>query len=174
LSLYRNHLAKEKSVADNYAFSLRNNVPLQLSDRTIEKSVEEESSLLAGYEQRLKELIALCRQNGIEPVFITQPSLVGEGTDSATGVNLATYRLNDTINGKQYWERLELYNNETIKVANAANAFAIDLAHMMPKSSLYFYDMSHFNIPGCTKVAQLISSKMEPYLEDKFPSFKNK
>jgi lysophospholipase L1-like esterase len=171
LSVYRNHLAKEKSVADNYAFSLMKNVPLQLDDSTIQKAVDAESLLVNEYGSRLKKLIQLCRQNNIEPVFITQPSLVGEGIDSLTSVNLATYRLNDTTNGKQYWKRLELYNNETVQVATASNVFVIDLAHQLPKQSIYFYDMSHFNIPGCATVAELIASKLKPFLKERYPSF---
>ena len=172
LTITRNHLAKEKTVADNYAFSLTKNIPLQLYDSVIQNAVDAESLLLRNYDSRLKELIRLCRLNNIEPVFITQPSLVGEGIDSLTGVNLATYRLNDTTNGKQYWKRLELYNNETIKVAKASNTFVIDLAHELPKSSIYFYDMSHFNIPGCEKVAELVAESLDPYLQQKYPEYK--
>jgi len=172
LTLDRNHLAKEKNVADHYAFSLSKNIPLQLNDNVIQNAVNTESLLLHDYDSRLKELIRVSRLNNIEPVFITQPSLVGEGIDSLTGVNLATYRLNDTTNGKQYWERLELYNNETITVSKASNTFVIDLAHELPKSSIYFYDMSHFNIPGCEKVAELIANRLSPYLQEKYLAFR--
>jgi len=158
-------------VTDHYAFSLIKNVPLQLDDSTIQKAVDAESLSVNEYGSRLKELIYLCRQNSIEPVFITQASLVGEGIDSLTGVNLGTYRLNDLTNGKQYWKRLELYNSETIQVANASNVFVIDLAHQLPKQSIYFYDMSHFNIPGCATVADLIANKLEPYLKERYPTF---
>jgi lysophospholipase L1-like esterase len=172
LSLYRNHLAKEKNVADNYGFKLIGNASMVLPDSVIEKAITRERSLLNGYAQRLQQLIQLCRSNKIEPVFITQPSLMGEGKDDITNVDLASYKLNDSTNGRLYWRKVELYNNETLKVAADSGLLTIDVANQLPKSSAYFYDAIHFNIAGCAAVADLIAQKLDPYLQEKYPAFK--
>ena len=172
LSLYRNHLAKEKNVADNYRFKLSGNPTLLLPDSVIAKAITRERSLLNGYAQRLQQLIQLCRSNKIEPIFITQPSLMGEIKDNITGVDLGSYKLNDSTNGNLYWRKVELYNNETVKVATDSGLLVIDVANQLPKSSTYFYDAIHFNITGCSAVAELIAKKLDPYLQEKYPAFK--
>ena len=40
------------------------------------------------FEERIKELIALSREHGMEP--LTQPVLYGQVVDDLTGINLAT------------------------------------------------------------------------------------
>src|SRR4029078_11820580 len=44
-------------------------------------------ALLKGYEERLQKLVQVSRKAQIEPVFVTQPLLVGFGTDDVTGVD---------------------------------------------------------------------------------------
>jgi hypothetical protein len=172
LTIYRNHLAKEKNVADNYRFTITNYPTLELTDALLANAINNEKYLLPGYASRLRQLIGVCKQNHIEPIFITQPSLMGETVDSVSGMNLSSYKINDSTNGKLYWEKIELYNSETRTIAKDSGLLVIDIAHQLPKSPLYFYDAIHFNNRGCAMVADLIARQLDPYLERKFPSFK--
>jgi lysophospholipase L1-like esterase len=171
LTIYRNHLAKEKNVADRAGFSLLNKAPLNIPDSIIQKKLKLQEPLLAAYASRLKELIRLCKQNQIEPIFVTQPCLPGEVVDSISSVNLATFPMSAEINGKLFWKYMELYNAETKKVAETSGVFLVDLANELPKSSAYFYDLIHYNNAGNARVAEIISIQLIPYLRKKFPQF---
>jgi hypothetical protein len=46
-----------------------------------------ETDSLPFFAQRLEKLVKICRDHGIEPVFLTQPTLYGPGLDPVTGVN---------------------------------------------------------------------------------------
>jgi len=125
---------------------------------------------LRPYTQRLTELIELCRQNAIEPVFITQPSICGNLIDPATGTDLAKIIAYD-VNGQVFWEILELYNDVMRDIATRHHVYLIDLAGEMPKNTEYFYDMFHFTNAGCRLVAKIIDQHLEPFLAEKYPQF---
>jgi lysophospholipase L1-like esterase len=171
LNLYRNHLAREKSLSNVKSFSTMNKEPLYIPDSVIQNKLLLQQPLLEAYASRLKELIRLCRENKIEPIFLTQPTSVSDSTDSLIGINLSTLPLTSEMNGKLYERYLDLYNAETIKVAQQEGLFFIDLANELPKSSKYYYDHLHYNISGSNKVAEIISAKLEPYLQKKYPEF---
>jgi lysophospholipase L1-like esterase len=170
LNLWRNHLAKEKNVTHNISFSLLNQQPIKLPDSTIQLRLSSQIPLLKEYHQRLNELIRLCRSNRIEPVFITQPSLMGNATDSISGVDLATFPIGK-MNGGLFWQLLELYNQETKKSAAESGLLLIDLAHELPKNSAYYYDAIHYNNKGNIKVGEIISDRMLPWLKRRFPQY---
>ena len=79
--------------------------------------------------------------------------------------------MNDSTNGKLYWEKMELYNAQTKRVAKDSGLLVIDIAHELAKSPLYFYDAIHFNNTGCAMVGDLIAKELDPYLERRYPSF---
>jgi len=171
LNLYRNHLAKEKSLADGKPFSLLNKKPFVIPDFVIQEKIRLQEPLVKAFASRLKEMIRLCKLNGIEPIFITQPCLAGESIDSVTGVDLASFPMSDKINGKLFWKYMQLYNAETIKVSKEEGLCCIDLANELPKSSAYYYDLIHYNISGNARVAKILSEKLDPYLHTKYPGF---
>lgn len=140
--------------------------------------LEQKHKYLAPYAERLNRLIEISRQNSIEPVFITQPSVLGDLFDPTTGINLA--RVNSTgWNGKVYWQVLELYNDVVRKIAAEHHVGLIDLAREMPKRTEYYYDLYHFTNAGCQKVAEIIYQSLYPLLEnmqlptDKFSQMRN-
>jgi lysophospholipase L1-like esterase len=168
LNIYRNRMAREKNITDNISFNLRNKTPLVLPETGIDDAIKKEEGLLKDYRMRLGEMIGLCKANNIEPIFITQPSLMGEQIDTLTGVDLATYPVSPTVNGKLFWKYLELYNSETKKVANDSGLFLIDLANELPKTSRFFYDAIHFNNTGSAKVGEIVAGKLVPYFRVKY------
>jgi len=60
---------------------------------------------------------------------------------------------------------LELYNQQTRDIAAANNVFLIDLAHLLPKSTRYFYDTWHYNNAGCKKAGEIIAAELKPFLK---------
>ena len=147
-------------------------------------------SYLPDYKKRINEFIEICKNNEIEPIFITQPILVGTGIDPITGVNLEKIHINKGIRtseelkrhgkdffniigetGRDQWQILELYNNATKEICKENNVFIIDLGNTLEKSSEYFYDFCHYTNKGGKKVADIIYSELKPYLEKKYAKY---
>ncbi|TMQ57950.1 MAG: hypothetical protein E6K72_03135 [Candidatus Eisenbacteria bacterium] len=126
---------------------------------------------LADYAERLERLIEDARAAAIEPVFVTQPLLVGRGMDDVTGRNLATIAVVRHGNGKMLWGVLEAYNDVTRRVCRENGVLLIDLARDMPKSSRYFADFMHFNNDGTALVAEWIDRSLCPHLARRYPTY---
>jgi len=147
---------------------------LDIPEAEQKQKVEENASpsLLNGYEGRLTRIVEVCRKSGIEPVLITQPLLVGFGTDDVTGVDLARIRAyGPRQTGKMYWDLVEKYNDVTRRVGSSQNLLVIDLAREMPKSSRYFYDFIHYTPAGAKTIAGILNKSLCPALQAKFPQY---
>jgi lysophospholipase L1-like esterase len=123
---------------------------------------------LGAFGQRLTRLIEICRENSMEPVFITQPLVFGGGIDPVTGVDLGKVGAQAT-DGKTLWQMYELYNQVVRDTASEHGVRLIDLAREMPKTSEFFYDTIHFSNAGCAAAAEILDKHLEPYLEKKYP-----
>jgi lysophospholipase L1-like esterase len=121
---------------------------------------------------RLDSLIKVSRDHGIEPVLITQPTLYGPGLDPVTGVNLATVKLGDHLNGRLMFAIVELYNEVTRQVAQKEGVLLIDLARQLPRDSASYYDYLHYTEAGAAKVAGIVAAQLSPFLAARYPSFK--
>lgn len=130
------------------------------------------STYLQDYEARLKKIVETSRNAGIEPVLITQPLLVGFGTDDVTGLDLARIKAyGPRQSGKMYWDVLEAYNDVVRKLGREHGVQIIDLARQMPKSSRYFYDFIHYTPEGAQVIAEIIDRSLCPALQAKFPQY---
>lgn len=145
---------------------------LILADSIVESALKMQEKYLINYTKRIVQLIDTCRRYAIEPVFITQPNLYGEGIDSLTNANLATARLGGNINGSLMWQILQVYNMRTKEVCNRNSVNVIDLAQHMPKNSWYYYDKSHYTKEGSRKVAEIITFYLAGILQAKFPEYR--
>lgn len=124
---------------------------------------------IPAYRARLATIVKLCRQHGIEPVFLTQPYLFGGGKDDVTGVDLGLLRTGPASNGRLEWEVAELYNDGVRALQHEQQILVIDLATTMPKSSRYFFDEGHFSNAGTELVARLIYPALTEWLAERFP-----
>ncbi len=140
-------------------------VPVEIQQETLRKYRQE---FLPYYRARLQKLIRVSRVNGIEPVFITQPTLYGPGIDPATGVDLGQVRLGENLNGALMAAVVELYNDTLRQVGAAEQVPVIDLARQMPRDSVYYYDFLHYTEPGARKVAEIIYRDLKPILTERF------
>ncbi|HRE50662.1 MAG TPA: SGNH/GDSL hydrolase family protein [Flavitalea sp.] len=144
---------------------------LFLTEAQMQHRLSGQETFLDQYGKRIEQLIDTCRYRHIQPVFITQPSLYGSGTDSLTGANLARSKIDEGMNGELFWRLLELYNERLKETCERAGAPVIDLAAKMPKNSLYYYDASHFTNEGAEQVAGIVSEELSKALQEKFPEY---
>lgn len=124
---------------------------------------EHEKQWIPGYRARIDSLIQICIQHNVQPIFVTQPSLYGEGRDPVTGVSLETVQTRYG-NGKSRWSLMERYNDE-VQIACKQNGVpCIDLANQLEKTSLYFYDFTHFTNTGNRRIAEILFNEIYPLL----------
>jgi len=128
-----------------------------LPDSIVNKRLGMQEKYISAYKERINSIILKCRNAGIQPILITQPSLLGDYTDSTTKIPMGNKWVknedhidNCMLEGKV----LELYNN--VLRSFSGNVKVIDLAEKMPKNSLYYYDFIHFTNEGAKKVAEIL------------------
>jgi len=130
-----------------------------------------EADSLPFFAARLTKLVKVCRDQGIEPVLITQPTLYGPGVDPVTGVDLAVIKVGDK-NGRFMFQVIALYNGVTRQVAQKDGVLLIDLARDLPRNSAFYYDYLHYTEPGAAAVAEIVARRLEPWLAQQFPLFR--
>jgi lysophospholipase L1-like esterase len=167
LNFYRHYLARKRELVNDRNFSLTGKEKRIIDSNTMQVQLDRQAVIAKQFRSRVQQLVQVCREAGIEPVFITQPCLLGDTTDDVTGVSMGTFPFNEG-NGRLTWEILQLYNDETRSICKEANVPVIDLAAQLPKSSRYFYDVYHFNNEGCRRVSEIIYQN----LKSQIPNFK--
>jgi lysophospholipase L1-like esterase len=133
-------------------------------DVDTEARVREYAETLPAYASRLETLVQLSRDAGIVPVFITQPALIGVGTDPATGVDLGSLRVFEGVSGALQWRLLEMTNAVTRRVASDRGVQLIDLARELPKDSRFYYDLWHYSNEGAVRVGDIVGAHLEGFL----------
>jgi lysophospholipase L1-like esterase len=125
---------------------------------------------LQAFRQRLERIVELNRDHGMEPVLITQPSLLG-GVDARTGHDTREMEVElwERIDGDLAWRLLERYNDVTREVGRRQGVLVVDLARELPKDSTYFYDFFHFTNEGAERVAEALAESLVSWLATRFP-----
>lgn len=123
---------------------------------------------LAGFRRRLEELVALNRGHQIEPVLVTQPTLLG-GVDARTGLDTGAMEVEvwEHTSGAFAWRLLERYNDVTRQVGAERGVLVVDLARQLPKDSTFFYDFFHFTNAGADRVAAIVHDRLGPWLKER-------
>jgi lysophospholipase L1-like esterase len=171
-NLYRYVIAQKRGLKHT-EIDLKAAGALQIPEAVVEDTLlTHRETYLPFYGDRLVKLVTICKRNGIEPVFITQPTLYGQGVDPSTGVDLEQVKLGENLNGKLMYEIVELYNGVTRQVAKTEHILLIDLAQEMPKDSRYYYDYLHYTNDGAAKVAEIIGNRLTPFLAVRYEQFK--
>lgn len=152
--------------------------PVALRDRPLrpvpaavaQRLWSEQDGRLAAFRRRLGEIVALNREHGIEPVLITQPTLLG-GVDLHTGIDTRPMEVDlwGKVDGALAWKLLERYNDVTRQVGREKGVLTIDLAHALPKDSTFFYDFFHFTNQGADRVGAIVHDGLAPWLESRYP-----
>jgi len=145
-----------------------------LPDSTVQRRMAAQRPYLDAYRSRLLQLADTCLAWHILPVFITQPNQFGAGRDSITGADLELFPTDAAdrgINGRLMWDILEQYNDVVRRMCAEKRLPLVDLARLMPKNSLYFYDMSHFTNEGAAEVSAIVAQQLRPVLATYFPGY---
>jgi lysophospholipase L1-like esterase len=127
----------------------------------MQREIQKQQNYLQGYQARLQELVTLCKKNHISPILLTQPSMYGSFTDSLTMIQMGTKYLSssaDKRNNALQEKILEQYND--VVRSFSTQTPVIDLAALMPKQSVYYYDFIHFNKKGAVKMAGLLANSL--------------
>jgi hypothetical protein len=172
LNIARGWRAQKFNNTTNAMLVLDSSRRLMLPDTVIRARLGRQAPYLAAYRQRLTELADTCLVWHILPIFLTQPNLFGVGKDPVTGVDLENFPTDPTdveMNGKLIWEMLEEYNDVVRSVGSEKKVPVVDLARLIPKNSLYFYDMSHFTNRGAEEVSLVLAAALVPILRGNFP-----
>lgn len=160
-NIHRNHLAKKKNLSHYYVPSFQNlGIVDSINQGQIDSVIKSHNTYLLAYEKRLEKLIRTTVESGIQPVLVTQPTLVGYGIDEPTTVDLAKIKLCHELGGKCYWKVLEAYNEVSRKIAKNNQIPLIDLSVKMPKSTDLFYDCFHYTNQGAEVVSEILFEEM--------------
>jgi lysophospholipase L1-like esterase len=144
-----------------------------LPESAAQKTLQDyRANSLPFFAMRLAKLVKISRDHGIEPVLITQPTLYGPGVDPVTGVNLATIKLGENLNGGLMFQTVDLYNGVTRQVAGQEKVLLIDLARELPRNSAYYYDYLHYTEAGAKAVAGIVDAQLTPFLAARYPALK--
>lgn len=108
----------------------------------IVKIKNEHAQSLDAYKMRVQQLAEKCIKNGIKPIFATQP----------------------LIYGGEGWAIMQLYNEVVRLYCNENNLVCIDVANLLPKKAIYYYDEMHYTNKGAAAVAEIIYEKIKEHL----------
>ena len=157
-SFYRSYQAFKLGVSDNVEWKIAAQSNLKpLPEEEFKVIIAKHSAAQNDYRRRLEEMVKICLQNGVKPVFLTQPLLFGTGIDPTTGVDLGSYQVY-IFSGEQYRQKLDVYNQTLRVFCQSKKIELIDLANLLPKDSKYFFDDMHFSDAGCEKISEIVVS----------------
>jgi lysophospholipase L1-like esterase len=169
LNFYRHYRAKTIGLSHGEV-DLKKMEYLELSERTRTVALQQTEKYIKYYKARLSRTIQIAKDNGIKPVFISQPALFGYEIDDLTGVDLAKIRVGD-INGGILWDAIQMYNEATKQIGRNENILVIDLSKELSKNSGYFYDFFHFTNEGAEKVGNIVYKHLSPYLKTNYSDY---
>ncbi len=127
---------------------------------------------LLAYRQRLRGLISSCREAGILPVMITQPTLAGADTVFAGG-NLRDAMIGN-VRAVDYRLQLDAYNRTMKNLCAEMKVPCIAMDALLPKNLNEYYDFFHYTNQGCHDFAEIVSRELMPLLSREFPTFERK
>jgi lysophospholipase L1-like esterase len=120
------------------------------------------SQRLDAYESRLKELIRLCREREIKPIFVTQQTrhykiedgkIVGDSHKFVFG--------NSEINGVDYYHILKLINERTVRVGKEFGVPVVDLGNGLELQDEDYYDYAHNTPSGSRKIGDFLFKELD-------------
>lgn len=131
----------------------------------INQEVEKEAAGRLAFNNRLNRIVTICLNNGITPIFITQPTVMGAADTLEPNLNFKEMEIRH-FNGQTFDQILNSYNQVTRDLCQEKNLLCIDLWRKLPKRSKYFYDEVHFTKEGCKKVGEIVGNELSLYLNN--------
>jgi lysophospholipase L1-like esterase len=124
------------------------------------------SEALNEYGERIARIIELCKSAHVRPVFLTQPTLLGE---NASAEVRSLFWSGDDGHGKYFGidylrKGLDRYNQRLREVCSRERVEVIDLTTMNGRGE-FFYDDYHFTESGAREVARLVAKGFAEHAE---------
>jgi len=167
LNSYRVIKAKSKQLGHTI-MNLQEAETISFSEEEIQKELTRyEKDYIKSYETRLLKIIEISRKNKIDPIFVTQPFLLGDVVDEYTGIYLGDIKHGEH-SGIFSWRILDLYNRATKRIAEENDVFVIDLANKLPKNSEYFYDYLHYSNKGAVKISEILYVALKKHIRNNY------
>jgi lysophospholipase L1-like esterase len=137
---------------------------------TLRDSLPDLSVALAGYGRNLDSLAALAASRNVPIVLLTQPSIWRDDLDSVSTGLLWFGGMGDFQRGQTstYFSvsalarTMDSFNRELLRSCSRSGARCLDLAPLVPRDTLHFYDDVHFNEAG----AAAVGAALAPWLRD--------
>ena len=124
--------------------------------------LNQQQKYLDDYRGRVNALMETCHAYHMKPVLLTQPYLGGDTTDPSTGKYLGNFQAG-LFNTASQAEVLEKYN-DVLRTFQSKEIRVIDLARMLPRNSIYYYDFIHFTNRGAQEVSNILYRELKDSL----------
>ncbi len=130
----------------NDPYDYKNN-ELNKGDSTYRAGIQQQlTKMLPAYTERISQIVGLCRQSGIKPVFVTQP------------------KFDDTASFS--WKVMQQYNVALMDYCKTQSIPVIDLGSLMPRDEKYYYDQIHFTNRGAAKIGQILYPEIQKIINN--------
>lgn len=161
--IYLNTVVQD--VEGNWVLARRKQRQRKLKINTITTKPPHYQLALDRYRNDLQKIVDLCRQKNKKLVLATQPVLWDNNLATHLEKLLASEVANGAYRSDILWEMMEDYNDVMRQVCQKNNVLLVDLAKKLPKDTSVFYDDCHFNVSGCRKVADLLTTPLAKALQ---------
>ena len=104
--------------------------------------------------------ISICKANNIEPILMTQANRYSQVPDEKITKDLTSKLEPFGLTYDDVKNINSLMNNQIRENATKNNLLLIDLDRLVPRSSVYMYDIVHYNDKGSILAAEIISKEL--------------
>lgn len=132
---------------------------LTMSENEIIQSIALQTKHLETYRAQLNQFQALCKQQNIKLIIVSQSILFTEDKDLFSNVNLGQIKTGK-LNGKTMALIVKQYNKVAFEVAKKTNTPFITLSSRMPKDSRFYYNGFHFSNEGSEMAAYILYDEL--------------
>ena len=140
-------------------YNLNKRVILILNENEMIQSIAQETLKLEKYRTQLITFQALCEQQNIKLIIVSQSILFTEDKDLFSNVNLGQIKTGK-LNGKTMALIVKQYNKVAFEVAKKTNTPFITLSSRMPKDSRFYYNGFHFTNEGSEMAAYILYDEL--------------
>lgn len=120
------------------------------------------SAYFPRFRENIRRLAKLARDNGIQPVFATQPCLFAETPHWSGIIGHRGIRQGKLfyLSGAQVARQLKRVNAVLLNVCREERLSCVDLFPVVPHDQEHFFDSMHLSGKGATRVAQALAKHL--------------
>lgn len=145
-------------LADSLYSDLRSAWAQRKTTTSLHETTVEEFPSLAAFEQHLDALLTLLRNDGVEVIVASEPTMYGAMSPSNLWMQKSLCRSGDAYPSlESLWRGMELFNEKSRQLAQRHQAWFLDLDALLPKDPRYMFDDCHYTKEGNSEVARLIA-----------------